>query len=146
MSYEGKRYADENSKIIKCRLAINSYEVTGSKKRKFEAMSSKGTMKEATPNIVLKEPYASRHKSTTFEYQPKWKEGLAINTEVALNVKLKTTTLNIKLKKTNLNTKQKENALNAELKKMAMKAKHKKTTLNIKLKKMALNAKLKQWF
>ena len=41
-------------------------------------------MKEATPNIVPKEPCAS-----TFEYQSEWKEGLNINTEAALNAKLK---------------------------------------------------------
>ena len=62
-------------------------------------MSSKGTLKEATPNITIKEPCASRHKSTESKYQPKQKEALNINTKVVLNAKMKTTALNSKLKK-----------------------------------------------
>ena len=38
-------------------------------------------MKEATLNVTPKEPYISRHKSTTSECRPEWKAALTINTE-----------------------------------------------------------------
>ena len=58
-------------------------------------------MKEATPNVTLKELYTSRHKSTASECGPEWKEALTINT--------KANDADIELKETVLNTKNKEN-------------------------------------